>query len=211
MKTKTFNYETVWAAACAAYRVNGAYIKKGDNSVSASNFRLMCDLLDNNHEIINEDIDMGNKIREYYQNKVIDLLAHQNPFLHNLVTLAQQEQFSGHEHYQKLGIICYSPEAYRKALVDDEISQLTLYSEHQGKIGDRIQQTFKIMKKNPSDIHRCYFFTAISGNSRYFFGSSNASVQSIDPGSDVILKGTIKAHIMDGVTQLNRVKLVKTL
>lgn len=211
MKTKTFNFETVWAAACAAYRINGSYIKRGDNSASASNFRLMCNFLDNNHEIIDEDIEMGNSIREYYQNKVVDLLLDQNPFLHNLVTLAQQEQFSGHEHYQKLGIICYSPEAYRKALVDDEIYQLSLHSEHQGKLGDRIQQTFKILKKVPSDVHRCYFFTAISGNNRYFFGSSNASVQSINLGADVILKGTIKAHIKDGVTQLNRVTLVKTL
>lgn len=213
-KFETFNYTVaqVWAAAVAANRINGGYVKydvqadpeKG-TPAKLTNKALVWDFLADTQGVVTaEDEAKGSKVREHFQGKVMELLTgSKNDFIASAVRIANRTEFTSADRLD-VAIVACLPASYERDMLREEAQAKTFGSKHIGKEKDRIEGEFDIVSCNVSQKFECYVVSAISeGNSFFFFSQHN-----FEAGKKMKLKGTIKAHRDNGVTQLNRVKRV---
>ena len=76
------------------------------------------------------------------------------------------------------------------------------------KVGERITTRIEVIKCIFSQNYFKYFATGVTiGNQAVFF-ATDANLQ---VGSRINIKGTVKAHREESLTQLNRVKILEVL
>jgi hypothetical protein len=221
-KTRTpgdlFPVATVWAAACAAQRINGRYIKQdefdypegGQAVLTATASRtIMKELLANPDRLTAQDFEQGAECKTFLQND-ITFRALKNKLTEfdsaTSKVLAVEENFDSAQHKYELAVIASLPASRTRALerqaTDSRVRQAT--GAYVGAVGDKVALDVEVIKTNYSQQWNTWYATAITSDNRAVFF---AFKEQLTIGNSILIKGTVKAH-RSGTTQLNRVKIV---
>ena len=221
-KTRTpgdlFPVATVWAAACAAQRINGRYIKQdefdypegGQAVLTATASRTtMRELLANPDRLTAQDFEQGAECKTFLQND-ITFRALKNKLTEfdsaTSKVLAVEENFDSAQHKYELAVIASLPASRTRALerqaTDSRVRQAT--GAYVGAVGDKVALDVEVIKTNYSQQWNTWYATAITSDNRAVFFAFR---EQLTIGNSILIKGTVKAH-RSGTTQLNRVKIV---
>jgi hypothetical protein len=208
-----YDANTVWAAACAAQRINGEYLKEAkwipDTNVSVpANKVLMRTIISDPAQITAEDRAQAELVRTYWRNKLVEVLAGTaNQFTAQAVDFAGRTEILSNE-FLALGTISYLPEGYNRGQKRDEQrmkkQEATMGSQHFGKVGDKISSKATVIECRYSERWGTHYVTAQFDTNVILFAYRNK----LEDGVTITLTGTIKAHRDDGITQLNRVRII---
>ena len=214
-----FPTDDVFAAACAAFRINGAYLKdtvfndKGE-IVNYSNRTTLVRLLSENvDKITDEDRTQGKIVRQYYQGLTFKIIG--GKYISDFDKSAME--FAGLEKIKdalQVSVISSLPKCYLIAKQRDEGNmKLQNAIEHIGNIGDRVTLGIEVVRSIYSRNYNTYYITAITDDNKavLFSFSKEAKI-----GDKLKIKGTVKMHgeeyaLNNKYTQLNRVKIVDNL
>ena len=213
-----FPVATVWAAACAAQRINGRYIKQdefnypegGQAVLTATASRtIMRELLANPDRLTAQDFEQGAECKTFLQND-ITFRALKNKLTEfdsaTSKVLAVEENFDSAQHKYELAVIASLPASRTRALerqaTDSRVRQAT--GAYVGAVGDKVALDVEVIKTNYSQQWNTWYATAITSDNRAVFFAFR---EQLTIGNSILIKGTVKAH-RSGTTQLNRVKIV---
>ena len=213
-----FPVATVWAAACAAQRINGRYIKQdefdypegGQAVLTATASRTtMRELLANPDRLTAQDFEQGAECKTFLQND-ITFRALKNKLTEfdsaTSKVLAVEENFDSAQHKYELAVIASLPASRTRALerqaTDSRVRQAN--GAYVGAVGDKVALDVEVIKTNYSQQWNTWYATAITSDNRAVFFAFR---EQLTIGNSILIKGTVKAH-RTGTTQLNRVKIV---
>lgn len=205
----TFASDLVWAAAAAAFRINGGYnkvpvIDDHGKMTAPTNREVMTILLYDTEQIQPQDYEAGSQCRDYLGKRLTmaGLRGELSEFDRTTSRIvALDEISSGYD----LAVIASLPKSYQKHTAKDQL-KLRLAKCNDaflGAVGQRVETLAQVADTVYSHRFNTYYITAISAdNCAMFF----AFRQALDVGQPIQLKGTVKRH-GDRITQLSRVKL----
>jgi len=205
-----YKADDVWAAACAAQRINDSYVKYVDPEinpgVTETNRMIMDRFLANPDSIEQVDRDMAEKVRTYYKAFTFKILRgiKLNEFDNNAMLIANRDTIvSSYD----VAVACSLPSCYTRSVARDEVNRRIEFATggYVGNLGAKVQlKSLEVIKCNFSQQYGVYFVTGITPEDQVvFFSYKNA----IDPGKVIDVAGTVKAH-RENSTQLNRVKVI---
>ena len=208
-----FQAQDVWAAACAAQRINGAYIKAANKNMygvvepeGTPNRQVMMNLLTAApQDILQEDGEQGGEVRRYYQALTFKTLkgGRLNVFDNTAMEISNQETITSFLH---IAVMASLPSCHARAVTRDEGNRKINWADGGfiGNIGDKINLNIEVVKSVFSFNYNVNFVTGMTEQNQVVFFSYR---EKMEAGSKVTVKGTIKAH-RDNSTQLTRVKVV---
>ena len=201
--------DLVWSAACAAYRINGGYLKEpemiGDQVVRPTNRDLVRRALDQDSLITDADRELARNCRRHMATAVT-LQALRSELGEWARITARVCGLDTITSTYDLSVITAMPHSYIKQLKKESVDARLARCETGavGKINNKVELAVEIVRSNYSANFNTWFVSAITDdNFAVFF----AYREEIKPNTHVTIRGTIKRHT-DSATQLNRVKLV---
>jgi len=198
----------VVAAACAANRINGTYIKVkyqlGDDNPRQTNRELVYQYLENDSFVTDADRLMAEDIKEYFKGYTFKVLsgAYLSDFDRRTMKILEEE-FTP-EGYN-LALLASIPNNYLKAKKRDEADRRTRFAQggYVGKVGERLNLQVEVIKCVFSQKWGIYYITAMTTSDQaIFFGYK----QEVAVGTVLNINGTVKRQD-NNQTQLNRVKV----
>lgn len=216
----------IFAAACAAQRINGHYAKEthtvypngspwmpdGSDApymiVKANKVMVREWLSANNMSAVTEaDRTDAEAVRGYWQLKLFNVLTGTaNDYEKSAVEAAASDTIDSHDH-QKIGLIASLPAAYERGMLRDkrlEVKQeAALGSQHFGSVGESVSGKVEIIDCVYSQNWSCYYVTGKFNGNMILFTTKT----SVNTGDVFQFKGKIKKHRDENITQLNYVKL----
>ncbi len=209
----TYNITDVFAAACAAFRINGSYIKQdevtfhenGGHTVDKiANKTLVHQFLKGAFDLRDEDREMGEKVRQHCNGLSFKIITGKtlSEFEQAMLTIADKETTDSN---YDIAVVASLPASYERAQA--RILQDAMLREKSGtltnNVGDKVELDIEVVRCNYSNNWDTHFVTAIVDNAVVFFASRNK----IELGSKLRIKGKVKAHKEDR-TQLSHVKFL---
>lgn len=206
-KKPTFSYtsDDVWGAAVVAFRTNNGYFKAVTPEVKQTNRQIVEELLRDGMVLFKEDIEEGQKIRQYFQGLTFKVIEGKelSPFYKQAMELAGKDVIT-----DNLGVatIACLPATYNKMTERDNVDRSIKWATggFVGTIGDKTTQTIKVIKQIWSQKWNTYYITGMNDKDQVLFFSYR---NNIEIGTSVTIEGTVKSH-RDNSTQLNRVKVI---
>lgn len=200
-----YRAEDVWAAACAAQRINGSYIKQ-DADGKVSNRNLVMDLLEMARTAVTDaDREQGEEVRRYYKAMTFKLIAGEriSEFDANAMKVAQQDVVFGN---YDIAVITALPSCAERGRARDQVNNRIKFEGGGfiGTVGSKVTVDLEILKCNFSQNWGIYYITGMTENKEVVFFGYKAQRQ---VGERVRVTGNVKAH-RDDSTQLNRVKFL---
>jgi hypothetical protein len=205
----SYNTVDVFAAACAANRVNGGYLKyteTNDESGTSklANKVLIRQFLDGTFDVRDGDRDQGEKVMQHCRSLTFKLLTDKrlSDFEQNMLSIVEKETLDSNYDIAIVSSLpnTYNRSEYRRA-VDTRIRETNGVF---GTVGERVQVTAEVVKSYFSEQWGTHFITAITDDNKQVFF---AYKQSLTVGDNINIDGKVKAH-RDNSTQLNYVKMV---
>lgn len=230
-----YSGETMVQLACAAYRINGEYIRgdaeyytqdeKETRTIKWANKRLIRNTLQGNPAVysaiakkiptissppvltlIDEDMEMATSLRKYYKRLTFDLLAGTTKFYVKMHLLLEQPEIS----HKDFGFVAYWPAAYVRDKAASAVRRALRMSrsEYIAPIGGMIRdKDCEIIEVKFSVRYDAWKMTALIDDNLVFWWKSIPGVV----GPCVLIKAKIKTHLMHWehnikCTQLNYVK-----
>ena len=203
--------DLVWSAACAAYRINGGYLKEpemiGDQVVRPTNRDLVRRALDQDSLITDADRDMAKNCRRHMAAAVtlqalrseLGEWARITAKVCDLDTIASMYDFS---------VITAMPHSYVKQLKKESVdARLARCDGLIGKPGDKVELAIEVVRNNYSAKYNTWFVSAVTTDDHAVFFAYREEIR---PETNLNIRGTVKRHT-DSATQLNRVKLVEVV
>jgi hypothetical protein len=208
----------VWAAACAAQRVNGAYIKESEVKVDSAgnvinavqrNRDIMMGLLENPANITVDDVVAGELVLNELKKDLTwrALKGKLNDFDQSASkVLAVEDHFDSQLNRLELAVVACLPASYERMKsrqsTEDRMSQTS--GEYVAPVGHKAMINVSVVGCNYSTNWNTYYITAVTQDNQAVFFSIR---ESYDAGTHLTIRGTVKAH-KDGSTQLNRVSIL---
>lgn len=206
----------VFAAACAAQRLNKGFFKEdfhryvfgGKSEQVLANKNLTVALLkDRAYLVTDRDREEAEAVRGYWQLKLFSVLADTaGPYEKSAVEVAGRETVFESEWF-KAGLIASLPSAYERGVRMDRVNEIKeeakFNGKHIGTVGGRVEGTVLILNCVYSKTYETYYVTGKVEENLVMF----ASKTKIAEDSEFKIKGRIKQHRDNNVTQLNYVKL----
>jgi len=203
----------VVAAACAAQRVNGTYIKVplqlGDaNHPNAkprvTNRELLYKFLEDPYNILDIDRELAVKVNDFYKGYTFKLLSgsYLSEFDRSVMKILEEE-FTP-EGYN-VALLTSLPQTYLRAKKRDEADRRTRFAQggYIGKIGERLNLQVEVIKCVFSQKWGIFYITAMTTSDQaIFFGYK----QEVATGTVLNINGTVKRQD-NNQTQLNRVRV----
>ena len=208
----------VWAAACAAQRINGEYLKEGRNtygeqgevlSTKLRNRDVMLEFLNHPDRLLPEDIAAGVECQNSLRNDLTfrALKSQLNDFDQSTSkVLAVTDRFFPQQHRYELAVIACLPQSYQRGMTRQE-SQARLKKATGGtvgSVGDKVGMDVEVVSASYSQNFNIYWVNAVNDADQPVFFSYKVALKA---GDRHTITGTVKGH-RDGKTQLNRVKIV---
>ena len=205
----SYNTADVFAAACAANRVNGGYLKYTETNdefgtSKLANKVLIRQFLDGTFDVRDSDREQGEKVMQHCRSLTFKLLTDKrlSEFEQNMLSIVEKETLDSNYDIAIVSSLpnTYNRSEYRRA-VDTRIRETEGVF---GTVGERVQVTAEVVKSYFSDQWGTHFITAITDDNKQVFF---AYKQSLTVGDNINIDGKVKAH-RDNSTQLNYVKMV---
>ena len=208
----TFSYpaDTAWAAASAAQRINGRYVKMGQgydavtDTVSPSNRELMQQLLQSG-AVTAEDRAQGQLVRAQQQALMFKMLQGKilSEFEQTAYAISARDEI---ESNYDIAVMASLPASFIRTQARQTVEQRVRFARggYVGQVGDKVSVTVEVLRSSYSQQWMTWFVTAVTEQDQPVFFSFKTV---IDVGSTVAITGTVKAHRED-TTQLNRVKFI---
>lgn len=214
-----YTLSDVWAAACAADRINSGYFKENvwDHDLSTGqgkivkrkNRDIMMELLANPTLLTVDDIERGEYCRQFLQSDLtFRTLKGKTGDFDTAIrkVLAVTGTFDGYHHKYELAIVACLPASVSRSEIRQNSETRVQFATGGliGKVNDKVDLEVEVLNSNFSKQYNIYWVRAITAEDQAVFFSSK---ESYDPGTHLSIKGTVKAH-KDNLTQLNRVKVL---
>jgi hypothetical protein len=209
----TLNYtaDQVWAAACAAYRVNGGYFKQPQVTEQGvitrpTNRELVQQYLVEPGVVTASDVDQGRKCRQDLVNAAT-MSALKNRATEWTLLTAQMAALDTITTDYQVSVITAMPKSHDQTLVRESADGRLAYCEAEpvGVANQMVAVQGEVVRSNYSAKWTTFYVTVITDtNHQVFF----AYRENLEPGKLVKLRGRVKRHA-DRATQLSRVKLEK--
>jgi len=198
----------VVAAACAAHRINGTYIKVplqlGDANPRQTNRELVYQFLEDESFVTDADRLLAEEIKEYFKGYTFKLLSgtYLSEFDRNTMKILEEE-FTP-EGYN-VALLCSIPNNYLKAKKRDEADRRTRFAQggYVGKIGERVNLQVEVIKCVFSKKWGIFYVTAMTTSDQALFFSHKIEIA---VGTVLNIDGTVKRQD-NNQTQLNRVRV----
>lgn len=214
-RKQDFEYpaDLVWAAACAAYRINGGYFKQAEftdqgqitRPANRDLVRLYC--MDTGLEFItDQDRDQGRKCRQDLVNAAT-MSALKNQATEWTLLTAQMAALDVITTDYQLSVITAMPKSHSQTLARENTNGRLAYCEAEpvGQIDERVEVVGEVVRSNYSNQYNTHYVTVITDtNHQVFF----AYRERIESGANIRICGRVKRHA-DRATQLSRVKILE--
>lgn len=213
---RSFPTLDVVAAACAAQRINGKYVKynmpegnfiddQGQIVKLITNRELVYRHLENPEKITDADREMAVSIKDFYKGYTFKVLsgAYLSEFDRDVMKILEDENCK--ETGYNIAVLASIPGVYLKAKQrkDADIRVRSCEGGYIGKIGERLYLTIEVLKSVFSQKYGIWFISAVTINDQAVFFSYK---QELNAGSRLDIVGTVKRQD-NNQTQLNRVTL----
>ena len=208
-----YSVADVFAAAAAAHRINGSYLKSDDITFhedgghtvnKVANKTLVHQFLKGELGMSLEDHEMGDKVMQYCRSLTFKLLSDKRLSDFEATMLSIVEKLTTDSNYD-IAVVASLPASYERSLVRAE--QNVRLREASGcinaDVGSKVELDIEIVRCNYSNEWGVFYVTAITDGGVVFFAQSNK----IDIDSKIRIKGKVKSHKEDR-TQLSHVKLI---
>ncbi len=195
-----------WGAACAAYRINGGYVKWAESTSQKSNKEIVRELLQNPTELITEqDIEQGQLVRAYIAKTAtmaslrgtLDVWGREMARVSQLLTV---------ENSYDLNVIASMPQSYERQLQRDRVHERLSGADQDyvATVGHKIELDVEVLENRYSRKWSTYYVTVIDTANRAWYFAYRSGLKK---GERFTIRGTVKRQA-DGMVQLNRVKLI---
>ena len=208
----------VWAAACAAQRINGAYVKEGrvDTDVNGTvisvvkrNRDIMMDFLTSPEHLTVEDVIAGEQVLNDLKKDLTwrALKGQLSDFDQGAAkVLAVEGHFDSHLNRLELAVVACLPASHERMQarqsVEDRMSQTS--GEYVAPVGHKAMINVEVVRCNYSANWNTHYITAVTqDNHAVLFNVREPQ----EVGAQISIRGTVKAH-KNGTTQLNRVSII---
>jgi hypothetical protein len=208
----------VWAAACAAQRVNGEYLKEGRNeygdkgevlSTKRRNRDIMLEFLHNPDRLLVEDVEAGEQARNFLaKDLTFRALKGQLTDFDQSVSkcLAVADRFYTVTHRYEMAVIASLPSSARRSQDRQSAEQRMQFARGGliGQPGNKISTNVEVISANYSQQYNIFWIRAITEQDQPVMFSNK---EKFDVGTSITIQGKVKAH-RDNLTQLNYVKVL---
>ena len=206
-----FVADTVWAAAVAAQRINGSYVKLSELTEAdktpdkLSNRQLIESLMVDSSLITEEDMLQGKKVRAFYQAFTFKILQGKrlSEFDNTAMLISNRDVI---ESTYDVAVIASLPSCYERGVARQTVDQRINFAQGGfiSAVGNKVSTSIEVLKSKFSNTYNINFVTGITSSDQVvFFAYKNE----LAIGKMVDIYGTVKAH-RDNSTQLNRVKVI---
>ena len=207
----TLNYpaDLVWAAASAAYRVNGGYFKQAEVTVEGviarpTNRELVRQYLAEPSTVTADDESQGRKCRQDLL-KQATMAALKNQATEWTLLTAEMASLDAITTDYQISVITSMPKSHAQNLARETVDTRLTYcdSDPVGRINERVEVVGEVVRSNYSSQYNTHYVTVITQDNRQVFFAYR---ERIDPGANIRICGRVKRHA-DRATQLSRVKI----
>ena len=213
-----YSADTVWAAACAAQRVNGGYIKEcvfeytdgqPPRLIRDKNRHIMAHFLANPDQLLAEDLAEGQRVRSFlHQDLTFRAVKGKLTEFDSAVSrcLAVDTEFDSYAHKYELAVVASLPASAERTEKRQDADSRVAFARGGliGAVGDKVLAQVEVLSAVYSQNYNCWFIKGITDKDQPVFFSYK---QKHDAGTWLSIQGTVKAH-RDNLTQLNRVKVI---
>lgn len=209
----------VWAAACAADRVNDGYCKEAvyewdaesqvNKIVKRRNRDIMMEFLANPDRLLVEDVEAGERVRNFLQNDLtFRAVKGRLTDFDSAVgkCLAVQDRFYTVSQRYELAVVAALPASVKRSEARQNTEQRVKFARGGliGKVGDKVKAQVEVTGANYSKNYNIYWISGVTDQDQPVFFSYK---ESFDAGTWLTIQGTVKGY-RDNITQLNRVKVL---
>ena len=214
-----FSVSDVWAAACAAQRVNGGYYKESsyewdetarvNKLVKRRNRDVMMEFLQNSDRILVEDVEAGEQVRDFLQ-KDLTFRAIKGKLTEfdssTSKCLAVQDRFYTVGNRYELAVVACLPNSARRSQARQTTEERIKFAQggYVGEVGNKVTVNLEVLTSNYSQQYNIFWIRGITDRDQPVFFSSK---ENFDAGTMISVQGKVKAH-KDNFTQLNYVKVL---
>jgi len=203
--------DQVWAAASAAYRVNGGYFKQPqvtDQGVITrpTNRELVRQYLAEPGAVTADDVEQGRRCRQDLLKQATMSALRSRATEWDLLTAEMAGLGTITTDYQ-VSVITAMPKSHAQNLTRETVDGRLAYCDSTpvGPVNHRVDIRGEVVRSNYSNQYNTHYVTVITeDNHQVFF----AYRERIEPGSNIRICGRVKRHA-DRATQLSRVKISK--
>jgi hypothetical protein len=205
--------ERVWAAACAAYRINGGYYKYPEVTdegriTRPSNRELvrlyLADACD--HFVTASDYEQGRKCRQDLSN-ASTLAALKNRLTEWGELSARMASLETVTTDYEVSVITAMPKSWEQNNLREHTDSRLAHCDADpvGRLNERVELSGEIVRSNYSNRFNTFYTTVITEDNRQVFFAYR---EQLSVGQQIRFCGRVKRHA-DRATQLSRVKLVE--
>jgi hypothetical protein len=205
--------DQVWAAACAAYRINGGYLKQAEVTadgkiVRPTNRELVRQYLadDSGQFVTSADRKQGIKCRQDLLKQATMSALRNRASEWDLLTAEMASLGTISSDYE-VSVITAMPKSHAQNLTRESVDTRLAYCDNTpvGRVDERVDIVGEVVRSNYSNQYNTHYVTVITEDNRQVFFAYR---ERIDPGANIRICGRVKRHA-DRATQLSRVKISK--
>ena len=203
--------DQVWAAASAAYRVNGGYFKQPEVTdqgviTRPTNRELVRQYLAEPGAVTADDVEQGRRCRQDLL-KQATMAALRNQATEWTLLTAEMAGLDTITTDYQVSVITAMPKSHSQNLARETVDTRLAYcdSDPVGRVDERVEIVGEVVRSNYSNQYNTHYVTVITDTNRQVFFAYR---ERIEPGANIRICGRVKRHA-DRATQLSRVKISK--
>lgn len=207
-RVKQLGYSTddVFAAACAAQRINGRYVKAIESGTTQkTNRQIVEEMLKDTTQITDIDRQQGDSMRKYFKGLTFKVLEGNSltEFVKNAMEFATNDMITST--YQ-LAVVVSLPQSYEKSSKRDYVERRIRFAQggFVGNLSDKVTLNIEIVKQLWSNKYNTWYLTGITTEDQVVFFAHKTQY---DIGTMLTIQGVVKSQ-RDTSTQLSRVKVL---
>lgn len=207
-----YNIADVFAAACAAQRVNGSYLKTdvidyndGDPVVkNLANKTLVHKFLKDEFDIRDEDREMAEKVMTMCRGLTFKLISNKRLSDFEVTMLEIVEKQTTDSNYD-IAVVASLPASYERSVIraGQDVRLREAAGCIEAPVDSKVELDVEVVRCNYSNEWNIFYVTCIADAGVVFFAQKNE----IALNSKIRIKGKVKAHKEDR-TQLSHVKVL---
>lgn len=211
-----YSIADVFAAACAAQRINGEYLKTDDITYyddgheythkvnRVANKTLVHQFLKGELGMSLEDHEMGEKVMQYCRGLTFKLLTDKrlSDFEQTMLTIVEKSTTDSN---YDIAVVASLPASYERSLgrAEQNIRLREAAGCLEAPVGSKVELDVEVVRCNYSNEWGVFYVTAIADAGVVYFARNTK----VDVDSKIRIKGKVKRHKEDR-TQLSHVKIV---